>query len=91
MYVGVTESLLMASLTIRKLDPVVKELIRQRAAREGHSMEEEVRRILSAACAGEAPADPGNALACMRRHFDEEVLTDVPLPERSEGRAPPMI
>ena len=35
-----------ANLTIRKLDPVVKERLRVRAARHGHSMEEEVRRIL---------------------------------------------
>ena len=36
-----------ANLTIRKLDPAVKERLRVRAARHGRSMEEEVRRILS--------------------------------------------
>jgi antitoxin FitA len=36
----------MASLTIRNLDPAVKERLSVRAARHGHSMEAEVRRIL---------------------------------------------
>ncbi|WP_414653816.1 FitA-like ribbon-helix-helix domain-containing protein, partial [Geminicoccus sp.] len=33
----------MASLTVRNLDPTVKERLRVRAARHGRSMEEEVR------------------------------------------------
>ena len=37
----------MASLTIRKLDPAVKERLRVRAAQKGHSMEEEARRIVA--------------------------------------------
>ncbi len=40
----------MANLTIRKLEPATKERLRLRAARRGHSMEEEARRILSEAC-----------------------------------------
>ena len=43
----------MAQLVVRKLDDDVKERLRQRAARNGHSMEEEVRAILLAAVAGE--------------------------------------
>jgi plasmid stability protein len=38
----------MASLTIRNLDDSVKQRLREQAARHGHSMEEEVRRILQA-------------------------------------------
>jgi plasmid stability protein len=40
----------MATLTIRRLDPAVKERLRVRAAQRGHSMEEEARRILSESC-----------------------------------------
>ena len=39
----------MAQLVVRKLDDDVKERLRQRAARNGRSMEEEVRAILLAA------------------------------------------
>jgi plasmid stability protein len=39
----------MAQLVVRKLDDDVKERLRERAARHGHSMEEEVREILLAA------------------------------------------
>ncbi len=36
----------MSSITIRNLDPAVKERLRVRAAQHGHSMEAEVRSIL---------------------------------------------
>jgi len=39
----------MASITIRNLDPAVKEALRIKAARQGHSMEEEVRLQLAIA------------------------------------------
>ena len=39
----------MGNLTVRKIDDRVKERLRVRAARRGVSMEEEARRILSAA------------------------------------------
>lgn len=41
----------LAQLLVRHLEPSVKERLRQRAARRGHSMEEEVRDILRAAAA----------------------------------------
>ena len=47
-----TGSVGMATLTIRKLDPVVKERLRVRAAQHGHSMKEEARRVLSESCGG---------------------------------------
>jgi phosphopantothenoylcysteine decarboxylase/phosphopantothenate--cysteine ligase len=49
----------MASLTIRKLDPAVKESLRVRAARHGRSMEEEVRQILGEVLA--VKPEPANA------------------------------
>ena len=45
----------MASLTIRNLEDSVKARLRVRAARHGHSMEEEARQILRQAV-GAAPA-----------------------------------
>ena len=39
----------MASITIRKLDDAIKEKLKIRAATNGNSMEEEVRRILRSA------------------------------------------
>lgn len=39
----------MGSITIRNLDPAVKERLRVRAAEHGHSMEAEARRILQTA------------------------------------------
>ena len=36
----------MSSITIRNLDPAIKERLRVRAAEHGHSMEAEARRIL---------------------------------------------
>lgn len=42
----------MSMLTVRNLDPHVKEKIQERAARHGRSMEAEVREILAAAVEG---------------------------------------
>ena len=48
----------MTSLTIRNVDEATKQKLRMRAARDGVSMEEEVRRILKEALRpAEAPSD----------------------------------
>ena len=77
----------MANLTIRKLDPLVKERLRLRAARQGHSMEEEARRILSAAC--ETQPTPDTVYARLRRHFADIGGVELELPPRRFGREPP--
>jgi plasmid stability protein len=77
----------MANLTIRKLDPIVKECLRLRAARHGHSMEEEARRILNEACRTESASD--NAYARLRRHFADIGGIELELPQRRPGREPP--
>src|SRR5215468_9740535 len=46
----------MANLTIRKLDDAIRDELRLRAARNGRSVEDEVRVILRAAAQGQAPA-----------------------------------
>jgi plasmid stability protein len=45
----------MAAVSIRDLDDSVREKLRRRAARHGRSMEAEMRAILTAAVAEEAP------------------------------------
>ena len=75
----------MANLTIRKLDPAVKERLRVRAARRGHSMEEEARQILSESLAEE----PTNAFDRLRRHFATLGGVELELPPRRPGREPP--
>src|SRR5450759_2468861 len=50
----------MASLTVRQLDEALKKQLRLRAARNGRSVEDEVRTILRGAAAeGDAPAASG--------------------------------
>jgi plasmid stability protein len=58
-----------ASLVIRDLDDRVKEKIRLRAAKSGHSMEEEARRLLSAAAAL-PPADEVGLGTAIRQRFE---------------------
>jgi plasmid stability protein len=77
----------MANLTIRKLDPAVKERLRVRAAQHGHSMEEEARRILSETCS--PPSRPENLTDVARRLFGKENGVDLELPPRLPGREPP--
>jgi plasmid stability protein len=57
----------MSMLTVRDLDPEVKEKLRQRAARHGRSMEAEVRLILAAAA--EADDEPVDLVMSIRKHL----------------------
>lgn len=77
----------MATLTIRRLDPVVKERLRVRAAQHGHSMEEEVRRILSESCGQASRAESLADIAT--RLFGEDHGVELALPTREMGREPP--
>jgi plasmid stability protein len=78
----------MTTLTIRRLELTVKERLRLRAARQGHSMEEEARRILKDALA--TPDEhPSNAYEAIRRYFAPFGGVDFDLPERQPGREPP--
>ncbi len=75
----------MTTLTIRRLEPTVKERLRLRAARQGHSMEEEARRILKEALA--TPDEhPSNAYEAIRHHFAPLGGVDLDLPKRQPGR-----
>ena len=80
----------MASITIRNLDDRVKETIRMKAAKSGHSMEEEARRLLT--WAADAPSADETGLATAIRHRFEP-LGDFelrPLP-RDRMRPPPKL
>jgi plasmid stability protein len=78
---------LVSILTVRRLDPLVKEQLRVRAARHGHSMEEEARRILAAACAHEDR--PDNLADMALALFGPEHGVELELPVRQIGREPP--
>ena len=48
----------MANVSVRNLDDGVHDALRRRAARAGHSMESEIRRILTDATRDDPPTDP---------------------------------
>jgi plasmid stability protein len=57
----------MSVLTIRNVDPAVKERLRVRAARNGRSMEAELRQMLIDAMGDERDSEPSLAEAIRRR------------------------
>jgi len=57
----------MTTLTIRNVDPALKERLRIRATRNGRSMEAELRHILSTALGGERSREINLAEAIRRR------------------------
>jgi plasmid stability protein len=59
----------MATLTIRNVDAAVKERLRVRAARNGRSMEAELRAIVTEAIGGERAHEP-NLAEAIRRRFE---------------------
>jgi plasmid stability protein len=77
----------MTMLTVRDLDPHVKDKLRRRAARHGRSMEAEVRQILTAAV--EAGDDPVDLVTSIRKHF-AGTRVQLELPDRSIAQQRPM-
>jgi antitoxin FitA len=79
----------MSSITIRNLDPAIKERLRVRAAEHGHSMEAEARRILQSALKGQ-PRKPTRSLYDrIHDRFAAIGGVDLDLPPREPGREPP--
>jgi plasmid stability protein len=76
----------MASITIRLLDEGLKRRLRMRAAKHGHSMEEEAREILRAAVAA---SEPDDLLTVIRRRFAKLNGVELRVRERGAGRPPP--
>ena len=76
----------MASITIRNLDDDVKTLLRVRAARNGRSMEEEVRLILREAV--DRKTGPENLASAIRARFARLGGVDLELPLREPANEP---
>ena len=78
----------MPSVTIRNIDPAVKERLRVRAAQNGRSMEAELRSIITDAV--DAPARPAetNLAEAIRRRFAPFGGVDFELPPRFLVREP---
>jgi plasmid stability protein len=83
-------SLSMASITIRRLDDVLKSRLRVRAARQGRSMEEEARHILKAGLA-EEPMRQSNLAELIRRRIAPAGGIELSLPLRERVRRPPKL
>ena len=78
----------MAALTIRNLDPSIKERLRVRAAQNGRSMEAELRAIVTEAV--DTPPGPALNLAeAIRRRFAPFGGVELELPPRTPAREPP--
>lgn len=79
----------MSSITIRNLDPAVKERLRVRAAEHGHSMEAEARRILQSTLNMPAGAGSRNLFERIRTRFAPLGGIDIELPLRQPARELP--
>lgn len=77
----------MASLTIRNLDESLKADLRLRAARHGHSMEEEARQILRQTLERGAPA--GSLARRIHDRFAGLKVETLPIPPRKPSRPAP--
>src|SRR5262245_45397170 len=77
----------MASITIRRLDDDLKKRLRLRAARNGRSMEDEVRTILHSAAAGGEAAAANAAAARPRRAARGNVAPEQRAAEPDGGPA----
>jgi plasmid stability protein len=79
----------MSSITIRNLDPAIKERLRVRAAEHGHSMEAEVRRILQIALTRPAVQTGRKLYHRISARFAPPGGVDLELPPREPARKPP--
>ncbi|MBS1256039.1 MAG: hypothetical protein MAG581_01850 [Deltaproteobacteria bacterium] len=74
----------MATITIRNLDESLKQQLRIEAAKNGHSMEEEMRRILKRSLAHRRiRKGVGSAI---HQLFAKAGNSEIPIPERSTHR-----
>ena len=79
----------LASITIRNLDPALKERLRIRAAQHGHSMEAEARDILHTALTSPAVSPARHLYDRVRARFAPLGGVDLELPPREPVRDPP--
>jgi plasmid stability protein len=82
----------MSTITVRSLDDAVKQALRERAAANGRSLEEEVRRTLSESVAREPRAKTGAELYRRIREIVEPAGgIDLELRPRQRARRPPSL
>jgi antitoxin FitA len=73
----------MAAITIRNIDPEIKERLRVRAAQNGRSMEEEVRNLINRELKG---INGGDLFKLSRQLFSGENGIDLEIPPRGDNR-----
>ncbi len=78
-----------ASITIRNLDAGIKQRLRLRAARHGHSMEAEARAILQQSLAHEPADEALNLAEAIRRRMAPLGGVELDLPPREAEGEPP--
>jgi plasmid stability protein len=81
--------MVMAMLTIRNLDPALKERLRVRAAQHGRSMEAEVRGILQTVLQPPERSSERNLYERIHARFAPIGGIDLKLPPREPTRDPP--
>lgn len=79
----------MSSITVRNLDPALKERLRVRAAERGHSMEAEVRRILEVSLTTSGRPAGRNLYERIHARFAPLGGVDLEPPPREAVREPP--
>jgi plasmid stability protein len=79
----------MAQVVVRRLDEAVKRRLKRRAARRGHSMEAEIRDILSAAVQEKVPREEGLGTFIARQFSGKGIGIDFDIPEWRGERARP--
>jgi len=79
----------MSSITIRNLDPDLKEHLRVRAAEHGRSMEAEARHILQTALRNRGPGRGRNLVERIQARFAPFGGVDLEPPPREPPREPP--
>ena len=80
----------MASITIRNLDDGLKRQLRIRAAKNGHSMQQEARDILRAALVDDA-APPKGLGTALHELFGPFSAVELEIPEREPMRDIPRL
>ncbi len=79
----------MASLTVRNIEDETKQGLRLRAARRGHSMEEEIRAVLrEAAARQDEPSRNANLYDDIRALVETQGGFDIPIPDRQPAARP---
>lgn len=81
---------LMATLTIRNVDPEVQQRLRVRAAQQGRSMEAELRHIIKEAVGLDKRAEGVNLAEAIRRRFAPYGGVELEIPPR-EPAGPPRV